>query len=314
MSDEKEEKNSALFVLILVVVLAALILHYRDSHHRKIKKVMSREQPVTDQDLIDVCEKLWDLDENRLEPDVDYELDLQGRTRFSYDGPDKAKDPLFKFVDEKVFKRDTYKAFVALLDNYENETGVPEVVTKQEQEENWRFVNLVFKSAVMKEAYRFLKSRKLANPDVDEFKKDFYNLWFNLYRRTRGQRVQDSSGFEHVFVGETRGEKEVIGFHNWIQFYMQEKRGNVDYKGFMSGAKNPHLLTIQFSWKGEVKPKGSSLIGISPEFEITLYTTVFLMGYEAVNLVLGGEDVIIKCHQTARKIGTCYPVMPHVKR
>lgn len=50
-------------------------------------------------------------------------------------------------------------------------------------------------------------------------------------------RTQDSSGFEHVFVGETRGEKEVIGLHNWIQFYLQEKRGNIDYKGFMSGAK-----------------------------------------------------------------------------
>ena len=42
----------------------------------------------------------------------------------------------------------------------------------------------------------------------------------------------DSSGFEHVFVGETRNRAEVIGFHNWIQFYLQEKRGLVDYKGF----------------------------------------------------------------------------------
>ena len=50
-------------------------------------------------------------------------------------------------------------------------------------------------------------------------------------------REYDSSGFEHVFVGETRGDKEVIGFHNWIQFYLQEKVGNVDYKGFMSSDK-----------------------------------------------------------------------------
>ena len=47
-------------------------------------------------------------------------------------------------------------------------------------------------------------------------------------------RGYDSSGFEHVFVGETRGKQEVIGFHNWIQFYLQEKAKNVDYKGFMS--------------------------------------------------------------------------------
>ena len=32
-------------------------------------------------------------------------------------------------------------------------------------------------------------------------------------------------------MGETRGQ-EVIGFHNWIQLYLQEKRGNIDYRGY----------------------------------------------------------------------------------
>eukprot|EP00112_Aurelia_sp_Birch-Aquarium-sp1_P003691 Seg1415.11 transcript_id=Seg1415.11/GoldUCD/mRNA.D3Y31 product=Poly protein_id=Seg1415.11/GoldUCD/D3Y31 len=274
---------------------------------------MSRDAPVTDTDLIDLCEKLWTLDKNRLTPDKDYKLDLQGRTRYSYDGPDRAKDPLFEYVDDKVFKKETYQAFIALLDNYERETGVPETVTKQEEEENWRFVKLVLQSDCMKEAYKFLKSKGKADKDFTDFRRDFYNMWFRLYRRTRGERTQDSSGFEHVFVGETRGEKEVIGLHNWIQFYLQEKRGNIDYKGFMSGAKNPHLITVQFAWKDEVKPKGSSLIGVSPEFEITLYTTIFLMGYEAASITLGGDDVIIKCHKTAGKIGTCYPTMPYKK-
>ena len=44
-------------------------------------------------------------------------------------------------------------------------------------------------------------------------------------------RDKNSCGFEHVFVGETR-EGKVIGFHNWIQFYLQEKRGNIDYRGY----------------------------------------------------------------------------------
>lgn len=43
---------------------------------------------------------------------------------------------------------------------------------------------------------------------------------------------QDSSGFEHVFVGETKSGTEVIGFHNWIQFYLQEKHRHLDYKGY----------------------------------------------------------------------------------
>ncbi len=44
-------------------------------------------------------------------------------------------------------------------------------------------------------------------------------------------RNYNSSGFEHVFVGESR-DHDVIGFHNWIQFYLQEKHGNVDYRGY----------------------------------------------------------------------------------
>lgn len=54
-------------------------------------------------------------------------------------------------------------------------------------------------------------------------------------------RGPDSSDFEHVFVGETRG-KSVIGFHNWIQFHLQEKAGNVDYKGYMTSNKEVTVI------------------------------------------------------------------------
>ena len=43
-------------------------------------------------------------------------------------------------------------------------------------------------------------------------------------------RSLNSSGFEHVFVGESR-DGTVIGLHNWLQFYLQEKLGNIDYRG-----------------------------------------------------------------------------------
>lgn len=54
----------------------------------------------------------------------------------------------------------------------------------------------------------------------------------------------DSSGFEHVFVGETRGRRTVIGFHNWIQLYLQEKLGHIDYKGYSVTANSPQVRVL----------------------------------------------------------------------
>lgn len=44
----------------------------------------------------------------------------------------------------------------------------------------------------------------------------------------------DSCGFEHVFVGETRLGKQILGLHNWVQFYLQEKHKQIDYKGYIT--------------------------------------------------------------------------------
>ena len=79
--------------------------------------------------------------------------------------------------------------------------------------------------------------------------------------------------------------------------------------------QDSRLITIQFSWKKEVKPKGSSLIGVSPEFETALYTVAYLMGREEYDAFLGKDHVIIKCYR--RKdgmIGTCYLKGQHYER
>lgn len=55
-------------------------------------------------------------------------------------------------------------------------------------------------------------------------------MWFELYGRDGGR--QSSSGFEHVFVGEYK-EGEVGGLHNWIQIFLLEKAGALNYTGFV---------------------------------------------------------------------------------
>ena len=42
----------------------------------------------------------------------------------------------------------------------------------------------------------------------------------------------DSSGFEHVFVGEEK-DGVIVGLHNWIQIYLEEKKGNLNYMGYI---------------------------------------------------------------------------------
>lgn len=271
-----------------------------------------------DPELSALCNRMWEADENRLTPGLHYKIDPQGKTRY-HSTEDHAKDPLFSYVDPNVFKRETFRRFIALLDNYESEGGQKEVVTQEEVRENQCFIDAIYETEPMKIAHKYLAEKKLMPGDRAQFKWALYNLWFKMYQRTKGVRQLDSSAFEHVFVGETRNKTDVIGFHNWIQFYLQEKRGLVDYRGFFPSRRKRHtsseeesfnqLITIQFTWKGDTKPIGSSFIGTSPEFEMALYTVCFLAGNKKdVHVEIDDYDVIVKAHRMGPWLGSCYPI------
>jgi poly(U)-specific endoribonuclease len=67
----------------------------------------------------------------------------------------------------------------------------------------------------------------LANSVDDDFKKELRQYWFHRYSRSGGP--VDSTGFEHIFVGEIQFGTEVIGSQNWINFYFKEKSGTFVY-------------------------------------------------------------------------------------
>ncbi|XP_067084682.1 uridylate-specific endoribonuclease B [Osmerus mordax] len=275
-----------------------------------------------DPELSSMVQELWNSDTNRLKPGTDYRISLQGKAgtmdvQSQYEDDNDGKgSPLFTFVDETIFKKDTYLAFISLLDNYESATGVPEVVTPEEEAENHRFLDIMVQTSSMKLAHQYLVRKNISPEDLTDFKKQLYRIWFELYAR-RGSSKPDSSGFEHVFVGETRGGRTVIGFHNWIQLYLQEKLGHIDYKGYSFVANSPqpdenkHILALQFCWKDGIKPKGSIFLGVSPEFEFALYTLCFLSSpNERVKVSFSVYDVEIVCHHFNQKhIGTTYPVL-----
>jgi len=112
-----------------------------------------------------------------------------------------------------VLERPTYKAFFHLLDNYERETGVEETVTQEEKAENRWFVDVCMETRPMKYCHAYLAHHNKAPKDEPGFKRWLHEQWFELYRR---QGRNDSSGFEHVFVGEEK-DGSVMGMHNWLQ-------------------------------------------------------------------------------------------------
>jgi len=265
------------------------------------------------------------LDANRATPNQDYTINVQDSKK-PYHKHDAASDPLFDRVDRHLFQRPTYKSFVALLDNYNAETGEAEYMSNTERQEIHTFLKAIMQTPCMQFCHKYCIANASNYEEgtiptsIEGFQKLLHKLWFDLYHRSRGGRA-DSSGFEHVFVGEEKNG-QISGFHNWIQFYIEEKKGNVDYRGYIKPKgvsarddvtnDNDHILSLQFSWKGVEKFVGTSFVGVSPEFEMAVYTLCFLVGEENNYLTLDtGDDVFelnIKCFSMARgKIGTAFP-------
>ncbi|NXX67597.1 ENDUA protein, partial [Spizella passerina] len=273
-------------------------------------------------ELSKLFNEMWDADVHRLRPGRDYIIDVQGKAGPAQQGDravqDNAARHLFHNVNEERLRSiKTFATFISLLDNYETSTGVAEVVTPEEIVENNCFLDAILTTQVMRLAHDYLLKKNLARPNLADFKHQLYDIWFQLYARKGGDRP-DSCGFEHVFVGETRHGKEILGLHNWVQFYLQEKRNQIDYKGYVARKnktrpdKDDQVLSIQFSWKGSVKPVGSTFIGVSPEFEFALYTVIFLLSEERVTretVKIDEYELQMVVWRHGHHIGTAYPVL-----
>ncbi|KAI3882027.1 hypothetical protein MKW92_008973, partial [Papaver armeniacum] len=237
-------------------------------------------------DLSQACNKLWELDSNRLVPGKDYEI-VCGEGKKVYQNDDMAQGSLFDWLSEDVFRKPTYSRFCSLLDNYNPVVG--------SKEQNWTNQYL----------HKYLTCKGIVSDDNQEFKRMLSDLWFGLYGRGGS-----SSKIK------TQGEDQVTGFHNWLQFYLEESKGRVDYQGYIFPRRRwetpdseTQLLTIQFAWNGVLKAVSSTLVGVSPEFEIALYTLCFFAGGEENHIQIGPYPVNIKCYRLGNdKIGSAFPI------
>ncbi|KAL8547165.1 hypothetical protein ACS0TY_006763 [Phlomoides rotata] len=284
--------------------------HYSDEVDCGAKMEPSEEELA---DVSKAINKLWELDLNRLVPGKDYEIDC-GEGKKVYQKDDMAEGSLFSWLSEEIFRKPTYSRFCSLLDNYNPHEGYKEVVTSEERQEQAAFIEEISRTAPIKYLHKYLSAKGIASGSYQEFKGMIMSLWFDLYGR--GGTSSCSSAFEHVFVGEIkRGEQEVSGFHNWIQFYLEEAKGRVDYQGYIFPRRRgqipdseTQLLTVQFEWNGVLKSVSSTLVGVSPEFELAIYTLCFYVGGEDNHVELGPYPVNIKCYRHGNKLGSAFPI------
>jgi len=77
-----------------------------------------------------------------------------------------------------------------------------------------------------------------------------------------------------VFSGEWNDGIGVDGLHNWLRYYLQEKKGDINYYGYFE-QQNNILGSFQYEWKvpksridtkegGYLKRIGGFFIGTSP--------------------------------------------------
>ncbi|XP_023579330.1 poly(U)-specific endoribonuclease isoform X2 [Octodon degus] len=252
---------------------------------------------ITKEELRSISEKIYEVDANKAQKE-DIILNPQNRIPPSETGDqvDRCPELLFTYVNEKLFSKPTYAAFIQLLNNYQRATGHSERFSTQQLAEQDTFLREVMKTAVMRHLYSFLHHQNRYSSE-QEFVDDLKNMWFGLYSRGNGEG--DSSGFEHVFSGEVKKGK-VTGFHNWIRFYLQEKEGLVDYYSHVYDGpwdSYPDVLAMQFNWDGYYKEVGSAFIGSSPEFEFALYTLCFIARPgKTCQLSLGGYPLSIQTY------------------
>ncbi|VDL86871.1 unnamed protein product [Nippostrongylus brasiliensis] len=250
---------------------------------------------VTDAELVEMSNRLRIADENKAYRGG-VTVDFQGHTN-TRDTEDNAPKNLFVSVDQSLLQRPSYQNFLQLTDNFYRETGVAEPRVSQdevssedcfskkgviahpmcfqERREIKTFLTYALSTKPWQLLYGFLDKKKypLAK-DPNVFYQWMNQLWFAHYSRAKGKA--DTSGFEHVFIGEEKN-KEVSGLHNWVRYYTLERNAseNVNYMGFVI-KRAAVMASVKFSWRGDLKRSGSLLFGTSPEFDMALYTLCFL--------------------------------------
>ncbi|KAL7988095.1 hypothetical protein Chor_007014 [Crotalus horridus] len=246
--------------------------------HCKTEGFSYRGNTITDEELQEASEKIYQTDHNRAE-ESDIILNKQYFTSKTNGHEDNSPDLLFTYVNhEKLFSRPTYASFIKLLDNYQAHVRTEEKFTKEQMKEQDIFLQDILKTEVMKQLYKFLHSKR----EIKNGKVSGFHNWIRFYLLEK-QGVVDY--FSHSYDGP------------WTSY--------------------PDVLGMQFSFDGFYKEVGSAFIGSSPEFEFGLYSLCFIARPGKVcHLKIGGHNLNIQTWEKStddngkKYIASAYAVTP----
>jgi len=254
-----------------------------------------------------VAQALWDNDVNRLSQSQ-LTINTQGHLS-DHSNTDRASQSLVTYIDKTALTYPTYTTFVTLLDNYAPDKGSPEVVTSQESSEVKDFMDAILNTSVMQTLLAYLKCKGTVHSET-EFRQRLTQMWFDLYPRSSSSNVKDTSGFEHVMIGEYKTSSQVNGFHNWISFYLKEAQGSLNYNGYVTRKYINHSLAMlgaAFDWDNRHKSLGSFFVGVSPEFDMAIYSLCFLdYPGKSCPFTIDGTSLRIQSYSTSGHISTAY--------
>uniref|UniRef100_A0A3Q4HL10 Uridylate-specific endoribonuclease n=1 Tax=Neolamprologus brichardi TaxID=32507 RepID=A0A3Q4HL10_NEOBR len=272
---------------------------------------------VTDAEIKSISERLYSLDSNKASAS-DLVIDPQALVPDSQTSSETDRSSkLFSYLNENaLFSKPTYAALLSVLDNYNRMTGQAENFSSQQLAEQDKFVRETMSNTQLgQELFAFLYNKIYKSEE--DFIQDLKMMWFGLYSRNNNQL--DSSGFEHIFAEIKKGK--VSGFHNWIQFYLLEKSGKLNYYSHSFNGPwttFPDVLGMQFMWDGYYKQVGSAVIGCSPEFDFAIYSLCYITRPGKCHLSVGGNTLIIQTYtwdnssygDGKKFIGSAYPASP----
>jgi poly(U)-specific endoribonuclease len=213
--------------------------------------------------------------------------------------------------DNKALLQDpaykSYKLVYDLFDNYESDETKPEVNTKEECQEIMDFLNYVVDSEPIKVAAAYLRQKYSSSNNVDREDKESFasrvgflnklkKIWFDQYD---WGKMLSLSGFEHTFIGERRADGQVMGYHFWYKYFVDDSVDNatgqdaIDFNKRMDDGASDDYIAIRFAQFVDAdgdgvidgasdsqlfKSFGSFFVGCSAECKMALGTIAY---YEA---------------------------------